>query len=944
MRALPGLLILAAGLAVAGDAPGGAPVPAPLPFGGLELVGRTVLPRGLTHGATVVGGLSGLAYDASTRRFWALSDDRGEHGPVRAYRLRMDLEPAAPPAAGTTVTVAVDGLVAFSDLEGRPFGERSIDPEGIALLGGGFLLSTEGIARAGIAPFIAEVGPDGRVRRELPLPGRILPGAGRGVRNNLGFESLALTPDARFLFAGLENALVQDGPEAAPESGSPARILRFDRAGGGRPREFVYPVDPVATPPAGAGPFRVNGLADLLPLDGERLLALERGFVEGFGNTVRIYDVSLAGATDVAETESLASGGWTAAGKTLVLDVADLGVPLENFEGLAFGPELPDGRGTLVVVSDDNFNPDQESTTFLVLAVDLAPASVARVQGAGHRSPLAGRVVIGLEGVVTAVDREARTPAFWLESPRPDGDPRTSEGVLVASPEAGALAPGQGVRVNGTVEESAFAGALPVTRVRAVAVQALPEASALPPPVRLFTDVAMPGRIDDDALAAFDPADDAIDLWESLEGMRVELPGGTVVGATTAHGELVLRPDGAASAPRTAAGGDLLLPRGPSLQRAVLSRRLIGALPDLDVGARVSGPLVGVIDYTFSNFKVLPLAPLVVAGPGATCEDTTSLVGDRRHLTAASFNVENLSAAGPDERFARIGEVIARRLRGPDLVALEEIQDDSGPARDDGVVGSASTLERLTAAIAAAGGPRYQAVWIDPVPDREGGQPGGNIRVAALVNPARLELVRRGSAGARDATQPLGRGRALALTLSPGRVAPTSAAFDLTAGEGVRRSLALEVRFRGRSVFVVVNHWSSKFDDDRPFGATQPPRTPTVAKRLAQAREIRAFVERLLAADPRARAVVLGDLNDFEFSEAVSALAAPPLANLLLRVTAAERYTYNFDGASQVLDHAVVTPALAAGAEIDVVHVNADCADARRTSDHDPVVVRLRVK
>ena len=159
----------------------------------------------------------------------------------------------------------------------------------------------------------------------------------------------------------------------------------------------------------------------------------------------------------------------------------------------------------------------------------------------------------------------------------------------------------------------------------------------------------------------------------------------------------------------------------------------------------------------------------------------------------------------------------------------------------------------------------------------------------------------------------------------------------------MRRSLALETRFRGRRLFVIVNHWSSKYDDDRPFGATQPPRTPTLAKRAAQAREIRSFVERMLAADPGARVAVVGDLNDFEFSEAVATLAAAPLENLIERIPAAMRYTYNFEGASQVLDHAVVTPAVAAGAAIEIVHVNADCADVRRTSDHDPVVVRLRV-
>lgn len=200
----------------------------------------------------------------------------------------------------------------------------------------------------------------------------------------------------------------------------------------------------------------------------------------------------------------------------------------------------------------------------------------------------------------------------------------------------------------------------------------------------------------------------------------------------------------------------------------------------------------------------------------------------------------------------------------------------------------------------------------------------------------------RGAAGPLDPTAPEGTGKDLCLTLSPGRVAPASEAFSPTDGEGVRRSLAVELLFRGKKLFVVANHLSSKSDDDRAFGSAQPPKAPTVARRLAQAREIRAFAQSLLAADPEARVVLLGDLNDFEHSEAVRYLSAPPLENLILRVPTASRYTFNFEGASQVLDHVVVSPALAKDAEIEILHLNSDCSDEKRTSDHDPVVARFR--
>jgi hypothetical protein len=309
----------------------------------------------------------------------------------------------------------------------------------------------------------------------------------------------------------------------------------------------------------------------------------------------------------------------------------------------------------------------------------------------------------------------------------------------------------------------------------------------------------------------------------------------------------------------------------------------------------------------------------------------------------ATFNAENLSIARDAARIASLGRAIAEALGAPAIVALDEIQDDSGPT-DDGVVTAQATLAALVDAIAAAGGPHYETVAIDPENNRDGGQPGGNIRVALLFDPARVELVRRGEARPTDAVEIVGRGRTMTLSLSPGRLAPTSGAFDLRAGEGVRKSLVAQFRAGGRSLFVIANHWTSKWDDDRAFGARQPPQTPTAAKRLAQGKVVREFVDRLLGGDPQARIVVLGDLNESEKFAGVAALGARPMVNLVAEVADADRYSYNFEGASEVIDHIVVSPALAKGAELDFVHLNSDCPDSVRLSDHDPVVARIRIE
>jgi predicted extracellular nuclease len=468
------------------------------------------------------------------------------------------------------------------------------------------------------------------------------------------------------------------------------------------------------------------------------------------------------------------------------------------------------------------------------------------------------------------------------------------------------------------------------------------ELEDLPLAPRLFAELRIPATIASDAGSRFAPASDVLAFWESLESMRVRLDATLVLGATKSYGELTVAP---APLPegveRSGAGSTRVDPDAPYFGRALVGGRLAGGAPELPVGSTLS-PFEGVVDYGFGNYRVLATSTLGGQAAEGRCAERTPLRSDRSHLSIATFNVENLAATSPAERFAALGEDIATGLGGPALLALQEVQDDDGPGALGGPVSSRATLARLTEAIAAAGGPRYVATWIDPEADREGGQPGGNIRVALLSDPHRVAVVTRGRAGALDATEVAGSGRATRLTLSPGRVAPASDAFVLEQTEGVRRSLAVELRWRGRPLFVVVNHWSSKFADDRLFGARQPPRRGTSEYRLRQAKVVRAFADRLLAADPHAALVVLGDFNDVETSPALGELARPPLVPLVEGLAPPDRYSFEFEGNAQLIDHIVVSPALADGAEIDAVHRNADCPDAARSSDHDPLIARLR--
>lgn len=355
----------------------------------IRFIGQATFPgRSVNVANTEFAGISGIDYDPITNNFFALSDGRtNTEGPIpRFYRLSLDLNPVS---FGSR-DVDFGSVSVLTDRQGKSFEPFSLDPEGIALSGfGTVFISSEGEASATRVtdPFIKEFDLfTGRELRSLPIPAKYLPnGSGanqtRGVRNNLALESLVLTPNGRQLYTATEGALVQDGPAATATNGTRSRILRYDLLTGRPDGEFLYVADPVAVAPAGNN-FSVNGLVDLLPLDDRgTLLALERSFTvgaPGTGNSIKLYEITLDDATDISRIDSLNALSTTDLGnvrpveKRLILDFDELNLStgLDNVEGMTFGPTLSNGQQSLILFSDNNFNPNQ-FTQILSFAVDL---------------------------------------------------------------------------------------------------------------------------------------------------------------------------------------------------------------------------------------------------------------------------------------------------------------------------------------------------------------------------------------------------------------------------------------------------------------------------------------------------------------------------------------------------------------------------------------------
>ncbi|QDS35612.1 chitobiase/beta-hexosaminidase C-terminal domain-containing protein [Brevibacillus brevis] len=571
------------------------------------------------------------------------------------------------------------------------------------------------------------------------------------------------------------------------------------------------------------------------------------------------------------------------------------------------------------------------------------------IQGTSHRSPMADGTVNNVPGIVTAIVRSgSNVQGFYMQDPQPDADPFTSEGIYIYEPKA-AVNPGDEVTVSGTVKEyvpSNRAGTdLTQTQIDATNV-VIGTRKTLPEPLILGKDsYEYPkGIIDNDSLGKFDPDQDGIDFWESLEGMLVQIDNPIVVGETKTFTNpratefVVIDNQAHPSQPRTPAGGVVLEANDFHPERITVSDKLESITGEVKVGDKFDGPLVGIIDYSFANYKLFHTRSFTVQ-PSHYEPPMTSISPKEDKLTIASYNIENFSAKTDSAKINRIAETIVDNMKGPDIIGVVEMQDDNGPT-DNGQTDATQSADALIKTIENKSGPTYRYIDIAPQNNQDGGQPGGNIRVGFFYNPERVQLADGTPGSATDAVQIETRDGVAHLSLNPGRVDPTNDAFASS-----RKPLAAEFVFQGEPVIVIANHFNSKGGDQALFGKDQPPQLVSEVQRMKIARVLNNFVKEIHVAEAKANVVVLGDLNDFPFSNPVQELADGVLTNMVEKLPKGEQYTYVYQGNSQVLDQILVSNHLEDDTKVDIVHINAGLTESEgRVSDHNPVLVQLDLK
>ena len=566
--------------------------------------------------------------------------------------------------------------------------------------------------------------------------------------------------------------------------------------------------------------------------------------------------------------------------------------------------------------------------------------NIGEVQGESHQSPLVGKEVVINNVIVTKTEKTG----FYVQDKVSDNNPRTSDAVYVSSKDKVEVESGDLLKVQGTVKEGYMeeysvksgqtfkkpAGSLTVTQIINATITKLGKAEL---PKALNISEKMPKDVVDNTPTKYNPETEALDYWESLEGMLVEVTKPKVTGPQY-KGDIYVLPGDYKGQKLNNIGGVNLRPgvQNTEVLPVTVGNEFVAKAKDY-----FNENISGVVTYRNKTYKIDP-STVPTLQDGGLKREVSKIYPAEDKLTIASYNIENFSANNnghdetPEEKVDKIANSFIKEVHSPDIITLIEVQDNNGGV-NDGTVDGVKSGEKLAQRIKSLGGPDYKYTEIAPVDGKDGGKPGANIRVAYLYNPKRVTLIGKEKGGSEEAARFVN-GH---LEKNPARIDPTSVHF-----EKVRKSLAAEFEFKGERIVVIANHLKSKLGDDAIYGSNQPSVENTKAKRIEEAKILNAFIKEGLRQNPNLKFVLTGDFNDFEFSDSVKTIVGNELVNLMAEHEQGDRYSYFYRGSNQSLDNILISKNIKDKVVFSPVHINASFMEKHgRASDHDPVVVQI---
>jgi hypothetical protein len=344
----------------------------------LNFLGEYDIPNSQQFKGTTVGGLSGIDYDADKNIYYMISDDPSSKGPTRFYTAKMNISEKG------IDSVQIVGVTALLNSKGEPYADitkdriHSADVEAMRYdkTRDELIWASEGqrIVKSDKTelqdPAIVIMDRSGRFKDSFELPANMhIQAEERGPRHNSVFEGVSFDENYHNVYVSVEDAIYEDGPRAGIGSDSTAwiRILKFDRATKKQTAQYAYKVDPVpyaANPP---GAFKINGVSDILYIGQNKFIVIERAYSTGRESSgIRVYMANAGDAENISSVNSLFQNPpQKFMSKKLLLNMDNLNRFIDNIEGVAFGPILPNGHRSLIFVADDNFSKNQKNQFLL---------------------------------------------------------------------------------------------------------------------------------------------------------------------------------------------------------------------------------------------------------------------------------------------------------------------------------------------------------------------------------------------------------------------------------------------------------------------------------------------------------------------------------------------------------------------------------------------------
>ena len=665
------------------------------------------------------------------------------------------------------------------------------------------------------------------------------------------------------------------------------------------------------------------------------------GIVGQYGTVYQILPISVVEDTTKVQNIQASKSGGVTAGTSVTLSTITQGAtihytldestPTTSSAVYTSGITVNEPITIKAIAVKDGLT-DSAIATFTYEIINTEGAIISDIQGANHISSYLGLEVKDVEGVVTFVISSTN---FLMQEADNSTYNKVKSNAIKVSKSSHGVAVGDTVKVTGVVEEVGGNSRLNDTQINASAHTVTKTGTAeLPAALVIGTDIMPPNKIiDNDQMNTFDPHEDGIDFWESIEYMRVSFPNARIVGPPYANDSPIVVPKTTNNTFNV--NGGLNVAVDDYNPEKIMLEGVSGK--DYESGDQFEADLIGFVENYTDGYRVNTNKVFPTVTKAINIQEVTHIEPVADKLTVAAYNIENFSnniANTPDEKVAKIAKTFVQNMKSPDIVTLVEVQDNDGET-DSGNADASESYLRLIDAIKTNDGPAYDWIDVTPIDNTVGGAPGGNIRVGYLYNPERVTLV-TGTKGTGD--------QANSWT-EEGNLSLNAGFIDPTKFHNTRKPLAAEFEFQDERVVIIGAHLNSKGGDGSLWGPTQPPVLGSVPERLGLAQAINDFIDEGLAKNPDLNIVVAGDMNDFEFTPALETLKGGVLTNMVDKVPVEDRFSYFFQGNNQVLDHILVSNNLVSATVADMIHINANFTEAQgRASDHDPVMVQIDLK